>query len=419
MNARLQSLLLALGALALFWMLFFPKPQQPGERVVPTSTERSPEGYLALWRWLSAAGTPVLSLHQRYDWLLSAPATRGGGNILLSTLPHSTAVSASEWPALQNWVRRGNTLIVMAALDDTPGWELAGGDGDVFTQLQRMTQLKFTEIAQKSKSTAADAATLVNEAIAPKKVRLIPSWTQSPFDGVSAIATVSELPASRFQITPQTDAPVIELARRADNADAVLWSSRDGDGLIMVSAYSSPFTNQAIGEADNARWLRNLVSTRLSAHGRFIFDDAHQGVVDYYDPAAFLADPRLHRTLWWIVLLWLVFVLGSQRLRPARVSARGLDDTAMLRVSAGFFANVLTPTAVARRLFEHFFNALRRRLSLREDGTPVWAWLERDARLPAPQLEQLKQLYQDAQLGRAQSLSTLQQLISRISRNLT
>lgn len=389
--------------------------------MLPTSSEAGPEGYLALWRWLSDAGTPVLSLRQRYDWLLSTTSMNGGGNILLTTLPHSNGVRANEWPALERWIARGNTLIVMAALDDTPRWELTNVSSDFFTQLQRMTQLKFTEIREPHKTTGADAAALINDSITRKAVRLQPLWRSSLFDGVNAIATISEFPASRFTVEPQSDTPVIELARRTDNDDPVLWSSRDGQGLILVSAYSSPFTNQAIGEADNARWLRNLIATRLAVGGRFIFDDAHQGLVDYYDPAAFFADPRLHRTLGWILLLWLVFVLGSQRLRPARWAARGIDDTAMLRVSAGFFSQVLVPAAAARRLFEHFFNALRRRLLMPENGTPVWDWLERDARLPQAQLLHLKDLYQQAQAGRshARSLSTLQQLIGRISRNLT
>ena len=57
-----------------------------------------------------------------------------------------------------------------------------------------------------------------------------------------------------------------------------------------------------------------------------IIDDAHQGLVSFYDPDKFFGDSRLHRTLLWLLGLWLVFVLGTAA--AARRNARaGIRST--------------------------------------------------------------------------------------------
>jgi hypothetical protein len=157
----------------------------------------------------------------------------------------------------------------------------------------------------------------------------------------------------------------------------------------------------------------------LAPDGVFIFDDAHQGLVNFYDPERFFADPRLHRTLLWILLLWLVFVLGSQRLRGAAVRAEPIDDVAMLRVSAGFFANTIRPAAVARRLFEHFFNSLRRRLCLPENGSPVWEWIAGQARVPRSELDGLRRSYERSQANHSVNLVELQAQLAQLAGHLT
>ena len=129
MKERLVTLGLALCALALFYALFLPKPV-PADKLpaMPLSTEAGPSGYLAVWRWLKAGRIPVLALHERYD-RLNADSARfsSAGNLLLTTLPHKLPVRPGEATELDAWVERGNTLVVMAALDDTPLWAL--GDG--------------------------------------------------------------------------------------------------------------------------------------------------------------------------------------------------------------------------------------------------------------------------------------------------
>ena len=101
MKQRAITLLLALAALGLFYALLFPKPiamLQPASS--PLSTDGGDDGELAMWRWLQAESIPVASLRSRYDRLASAAGdpggSAGGGNVLISVMPHRLAVRAQE-----------------------------------------------------------------------------------------------------------------------------------------------------------------------------------------------------------------------------------------------------------------------------------------------------------------------------------
>jgi hypothetical protein len=116
------------------------------------------------------------------------------------------------------------------------------------------------------------------------------------------------------------DSFVLTLARDA-RGEGALFEQRLGKGYILLSAGGSLFTNRALGESDNARLFANIVSARLASNGVVLFDDLRQGLSASYNPARFYRDPRLYKTLFILVTLWLVWVAGSTRLR-ARESHR-------------------------------------------------------------------------------------------------
>jgi hypothetical protein len=419
MKERLVSLLLALGALALFWVLFFPKAGTPGPNdSKPLSFEKGASGYLGLLRWLSAEGIAIHSLRHPYDHLTDATASASAdGNLLITTMPHATGVRNAELPSLDSWIRKGNTLLIMAALDDTPRWSLIA-DGTFTERLRSMARIEF--VTREEESAAKNrAGNVVEQVLNAKSVTLVPTGTHPMLRGVQVIASTSELPASRWKAVPLDSAPVFELVKRSDNGDPVVWLRSLGEGMIIVSAYATPFSNDHLGKADNARWLSNIVGWSLGRSGTVIFDDAHQGAVAYYDPAGFYKDPRLHHTLWWIVGLWLAYVLASQPLRPMAAARQPLTDTAMLRVSGNFLASMLKPDTAARQLFEHFFNRVRCRLALPENGEPVWDWLNTRADLNRHDLEELRRMHERIAAGRRVDLVKLQNLLSGVSGHLS
>ena len=129
MKDRLVTLLGALLALAIVYALFF---QRGAERPItkPLSIEAGRNGYLALWNWLEREHVKVVSLRQRFPALLDDRSLAESGNLLIVTMPFRTPLRSSEVPPLDEWVARGNTVLLLAALDDSPEWLTGASRGD-------------------------------------------------------------------------------------------------------------------------------------------------------------------------------------------------------------------------------------------------------------------------------------------------
>ena len=84
-----------------------------------------------------------------------------------------------------------------------------------------------------------------------------------------------------------------------------------------------------------------------------LFDDVHQGLGAAYDPAKFYKDRRLYMTVGILLALWLVWVLGSTRLRvPAttqRDAARSRTGARCRRISGARTAHACSGAAPARK----------------------------------------------------------------------
>lgn len=439
MNDRLLTLALAVGAFAAFYVLMAPKAEPPQERPTrPITIEEGPNGYLALTRWLEAEHVPVVSLRERFGKLAQGES----GNLLLTTAPHLYPLRESEvWP-LQSWVMDGNTLLVVAGLSDTPDWSAGeAADSDFLENLRSMTELSFEQVpsvepaaAPKAAPEAADqpkttetpadesakppmrdALDAVEKLREPQRFEMKPAGPHPLLEGVETVSALSEFASGKWRGSlRETGAAVIELAHDPVSGAPVLWLLPSGDGQIIVSAYGSIFTNKMLGEDDNARLLANIVRWSVRGRGKVIIDDAHQGLVTFYDPAAFFGDRRLHLTLWWLIGLWLVFVLGSQRLRPAVSKWNPVDITGFVRATGGFMARVLQPATAGQQLFANFFNDARRRIGLPLNGAPVWDWLQAHGAVPPQDVDRLRDLHAKVLQGRRIDLPQLHNLLVRV-----
>jgi hypothetical protein len=120
MRERGVAFLLALAALAAFYGLWLrPSPSlDPDANIArPTTAERRGNGYAGLQEWLQRSGVEARSLRDRYSTLpdLDIPIR---GNLLILSLPAVEVFHSDELSALDKWVRRGNTLLINAALID-------------------------------------------------------------------------------------------------------------------------------------------------------------------------------------------------------------------------------------------------------------------------------------------------------------
>lgn len=411
MKERLITLGLALAALLCFYALFFPKPIPTAAQSFPLSTEAGPDGYLAAWRWLAAAQVPLGSLRYRYPRLGDAALSGvSEGNVLIMTLPQRLPFQSAEWKSLDEWVGRGNTLVVLAGLDDTPRWMEPRADPQL--ALQRISHIRFT--AEKAEDDWG-----LRDLLEPRRIEFVPRGEHPLLNGVQSMYAVSDLPAARWRAHSTDNSMPLAIARRSDADQSVLWLKAAGRGQIIVCAFATPFSNRVIGQADNAQLLSNIVAWTRAPSGSVIFDDAHQGLVDFYDASAFFGDPRLHRTLLWLLLLWLVFVLGSQRLRSAPDRWRAIDEMALIEASGRFFTVAVDQDDARRALFANFFNLMRRRIGLPEDGEPVWDWLDAQAGISAEQRLELQELYARVCAKQRVNLRRLHNFLSTLQGQLT
>lgn len=434
MRERLITLVFALGALAVFYALFAPKPA-PRDTILqrPTSAESREDGYLAARRWLASTGVRVVSLRERYSSLRKpagddSPRFAPTGNLLVMTLPLASDPRERERKDLREWVEAGNTLLVMAALGDTPAWSVSTGESCVF-ELSLLAGVHVNVAGEQTDppedeeteehSPRVRTSNGLQRLPQPQRMVLTPNGRHPLFANVRQLAAETPYPASDWYADLPYEGFIFSLAREEGSPGEAFWLRRLGAGRVLVSGYASLFTNRLLGEQDNAVLLSNIVAQSLGRDGAVIFDDMHQGVSRLYDPEAFFADSRLHGTLWVLFVLWLIWVLGGTRLRALQAPAAVPGEAALVRATGGFLARVLRPAQAARRMLELFFNDLRRRLGEPQNGEPLWQWLERRPQLAASDVEALRTTHTRAAAGRRVDLGKLQALILRIQEQVT
>jgi hypothetical protein len=453
MRERLVSLLLALAALATFYALWLQPhaPFDPDADVArPTTAERLGNGYAALYEWLQRSGVRTRSLRERYTALkeLDVP-TRG--NLLVLTLPAVEVFRNEEFAALDQWVRRGNTLFIVAALLDQPGWG-AGRESGAVAEIESLTGLEFesaedreerldpTPLAQRvredderearresgegdededDEAPQDDKESALEE---PQDIALVATGPHALLRGVSKLQLDTDYVADEFSLRIPYDSFVLTLARTA-KGEGALFEQRLGEGSILVSSGGSLFTNRALGSADNATLFANIVSFRVAREGVVLFDDLRQGLSASYDPARFYRDPRLFKTVFILLGLWLVWVVGSTRLRAPALVEHDPSEADLVRHAGGLIARTVAPHHTALRLFDHFFAGVARAVrgatgAAQAERGELWQWLERHAAILPQELDQLKDWYAAANSERKVPLVPLQNLLDSLGKRL-
>jgi hypothetical protein len=432
-NERVFTLLCAIGALALFTGMFLRRdggidPRREISR--PTTVEHRANGYRAVSAWLEGEQIRVVSLRDRFDELLSQADLAPAGNLLVVTLPGSTAFTTEEFVALDRWVRAGNSLLVLAALSDMPDWAFRSA-GVPLGDLNLLTGLEFETARGRDfrlrNGDSASTEALENAAepdvsqlrafVEPQRATLQPNRPHAYFEGVDSAVALSDFSAFPWTVKVPYQGFVLALARQRETGEGVLWARPLGAGRIIVSGFGSLLTNRAIGLPGNARLVANIVAANVAEQGAVIFDDAHQGLGAAYDPRKFFSDGRLYATVGVLLAVWLIWVLGSTRLRVPVARNLAPNEVELVHAAGGFFARVLPAHVAARRLLEHFFRRANARLR-RPDAGPPWELLERHPRVARADLEQLRRWHADAGASRRVPLGRLYNLILRLDGNI-
>jgi hypothetical protein len=423
----LNTLLCALGALLVFVTLFVHGgPAEMLRSAPPTTTERGDNGLYAARSWLEREGIRAVSLRERFDSLERRHDLPRTGNLLIVSTPTVNTFKGPEMQALNRWVRSGNTLLLLAALSDRPAWSLTGA---VHADLKQLTGLEFEPARHRAGSKPAQHD---DPGRAPRRLEdqpfqqltqplvstLVANRPHPYLTEVDSALAFSDFHNQPWEVTLPRGGFLLSLAHQRERGQGVLWVRAAGSGTLIISAFGSLFSNRALGRADNARLLGNLVVASVGPGGAVLFDDAHQGLTSTYDPARFYRDPRLYATLGVLAGVWLTWVLGSTRLRLATARVAAPREAELVRVTGLFLARVLRPAAAARRMYENFFLRLQRLTAPGAAAGAPWEWLENHPRLSADEVRQLRAWYTDAYSERRVPLERLHNLIVRIEGQL-
>ncbi len=428
MKDRLLTIAGGLLAFALVVILLVPVQRDESARISrPLSTDRGRAGLQGLERWLAQGGVKTDVLRRRYTALTSDFERSPRGNLLIVSLPQRPSSRLDEREALRSWLARGNHALVLVAAGDAPRW-MAASDGSSSHDFLESFDFELamgrddeddeqdTEERgeQEEESTSTPRADLKTW-LAGKPVELLPRF-RHPLtrDVVSVSAHSAGRLDRRWTLTGANHGRVVlPLLTEAENG-AAFWEARVGSGRLWVSRYSDLFANVGLGEADNARFVANLVVSALGPNGRVIFDDMHQGVTDVYDAKAFFSDPRFVSTMMFLVGFWLLYLVGrSRRLAPARGAVSRYYAADLARAMAGFFARRLSAVTAERQLFAFFFNDVRSRYGLPTNGQPVWSMLSGMSRVSVDDINGLRAHYARAAAGRKPDLVALARLMRR------
>ena len=430
MNERLKTLLFALAAGVLAFVLLTPSEIKQAEPAsVPTTEDNGVDGLNGLISWLQQQDLGVVSFRKRFHDLNQNLPPRG--NVLIMSMPVPKKILKSEWSALADWLDQGNTLILLAAVYSEPAWRNQQDcicdvksflSGYYAWDLHAEDDENEVDQDEAAKTQASEAKTL-KSSIAAIKTRMA---EQSPITVELVPQSVHPILADIEQVEAETTPYLLERAWTLESDDqdnlalgllhasgrdmTSVWLMSAGAGQIVLTLTPDIFSNARLNHANNAQFFINLINQSLSEHGRLLFDDYHFGLSDLYDPERFFQDRRLHKTLAFLVLFWLFYVIGySERLAPIRVRAKKISACDSVDVMAVFFARRLNKRLLGDELVKHLLEEIARSRRLRDEDE-VWQWLERHSRIEKQQLELLK----SARNHKKHSLRALTDTISTI-----
>jgi len=403
MSARLRTSALALAALLLFYGLAFGDPARETEDSRPLSGEPGAAGYSALRDWFGGASVRQRALRSDYARLAELTRDHPTGNLLVMTLPGARSLLDRDLVPLHQWVRRGNSLLVLAAICDSPQW----ARGEAARRFR-------TDLAMLSGIEARGPSDFRGRFLpVPAVTRWEPVGAHPLLRGVQAVESLSDRVVPPCEAVLPRNRSALPLLRSADGRADGAWLMPRGSGWVLVLGQATPFANRALGRADNARFAGNVLRQFVAPSGLVIFDDGLQGAAEPYDLRSLLADPRVHVSGLALGALWLAWLAGGTRLRMPVPAPRPPGSAAAVAAEGRLLARTVGPSEAAVALLDCFL----RRLPEVARAAPE-TWLAARPGVVSADVERLRALRRRLESGGAVPLDDLHDLLVRLRRVL-
>lgn len=334
------------------------------------------------------------------------------GNLFITSLPNVYRFETAEVDLLQSWVESGNTLLLMAALDDTPAWSLMANPSRLRGQFRALTGLRLQTVTDDEGDPI-----LLGSVTEASEIVFTPVSVHPLMQGVSSLRAYTEAPSAIWELNLDREQDFVAvIAREATSGVAAIWELPRSAGRILVSASGTLFTNRMLGSADNGQFLINIVNTHLQPGGAVIFDDMHQGETDIYDATAFFGDTRLYYTIAFLLAFWLIYLVGSSpRLAPPIETRRRPRQSDVVYAASAFMSRKLSDIDAGLLMVEQWLQELQLQ-GLIPKSASIWDQLELANFSDRGPLTAIRNAYTQLQQGTSVDLVTLHNNIKQVRR---
>ncbi|HUB68610.1 MAG TPA: DUF4350 domain-containing protein [Candidatus Methylacidiphilales bacterium] len=291
MNRNLVYVRVLLAVLALVALLaFFARAPHhgPGETWLPSSFNPTGAGSMAFYQTLADLNWPV----DRWRDPLSRLANFGSGNTLIITRSPVGArayFTDQEIELLTEWMKRGNTLLLMGALTQS----------EDMRAMLRACGFRVSEPAHP-----------VSDIFESLDFRAKPPIELEPFNPAADSGTL---------VLPQC-APLLFIGPAGEK---VLWQGNDGPyateapvgaGHVICIASDRLFSNACLNRGDNLAIVLRLLAPGGAVPHHLFFEESHHGFPSTFPLARLLDHPGV-RFAGMLALLGLLAFFGSSLLR--------------------------------------------------------------------------------------------------------